>query len=250
MRPSLGWTGDAGDRVRAAPRATAERQAWRQGLSVAIATAAYGVSFGALSVASGLDVLQTCALSLLMFSGGSQFALVGVVAGGGAPVTAIASAAVLGVRNALYGLSVRPWLGTRGPMTLLAAHLTIDESTAVGLAQGDERARRVGFWVTGVGVFVGWNGTTLVGALVGDVLGDARLWGLDAAAAAAFVGLLWPRLRTRQAAAVAVASAVVAAALVPALPAGVPVLVAVVVAIVVGWTNWLGRRDEPGEERA
>lgn len=222
-------------------RSPTERQAWRQGLSVAIATAAYGISFGALSVASGLDVWQTCALSLLMFSGGSQFALVGVVAGGGAPATAIASAAILGVRNTLYGLSVRPWLGAHGATRLPAAILTIDESTAVGLAQPDERARRVGFWVTGIGIYLGWNATTLVGALVGDVLGDVRMWGLDAAAAAAFVGLLWPRLASRQAAAVGVASAVVAAVLVPALPAGVPVLVAVVVAIVVGWTNWLGR---------
>lgn len=224
-----------------AQRSPTERQAWRQGLSVAIATAAYGISFGALSVASGLDVWQTCALSLLMFSGGSQFALVGVVAGGGAPATAIASAAILGVRNTLYGLSVRPWLGAHGAMRVPAAILTIDESTAVGLAQPDVRARRAGFWVTGVGIYLGWNATTLAGAVVGDVLGDVRMWGLDAAAAAAFVGLLWPRLATRQAAAVGAASAVVAAALVPALPAGVPVLVAVLVAIVVGWTNWLGR---------
>jgi len=222
------------------PRSVDERRAIRQGISVAIATAAYGISFGALSVASGLDVWQTCALSLLMFSGGSQFALVGVIAGGGAPATAVASAAILGVRNALYGLSVRPWLGVRGPMRILAAHLTIDESTAVSLAQTDLGARRVGFWVTGVGIYLGWNLTTLAGALVGDVLGDARMWGLDAAAAAAFVGLLWPRLRSRQAVAVGVASAVVAAALVPALPAGIPVLVAVVVALVVGWTDWLG----------
>jgi len=227
---------------------TAERQAWRQGLSVAIATSAYGISFGALAVASGLDVWQTCALSLLMFSGGSQFALVGVVAGGGAPATAIASAAVLGVRNTLYGLSVRPWLGARGALRLPAAQLTIDESTAVGLAQAEEPARRIGFWVTGIGVFLGWNAMTLVGALVGDVLGDVRMWGLDAAAAAAFVGLLWPRLRTRQAIAVGVASAVVAAALVPALPAGGPVLAAVAVAIVVGWTNWLGRPGPATDE--
>lgn len=229
-------------------RSRSERQAWRQGLSVAIATAAYGISFGALSVASGLDVWQTCALSLLMFSGGSQFALVGVVAGGGAPATAIASATILGVRNTLYGLSVRPWLGARGATRMPAAMLTIDESTAVGLAQPDERARRVGFWVTGIGIYVGWNATTLVGALVGDVLGDVRMWGLDAAAAAAFVGLLWPRLATRQAVAVGAASAVVAASLVPALPAGVPVLVAVGVAIVVGWTNWLSRAAEPAQD--
>lgn len=227
--------------------ATDVRAARRDGLSVAIATSLYGVSFGALAVASGLDVLQTCVLSLVMFSGGSQFALIGVVAAGGAPVAAIASAALLGLRNALYGLSVRPFLGTRWPRTLLAAQVTIDESTAVALAQRSDAARRMGFWVTGVGIFVGWNLTTLVGAVVGDLLGDTRMWGLDAAAAAAFVGLLWPRLRSRQAIAVGVASVVVSTALVPFVPPGVPVLVGTVVAIVVGITNWLGSRHATGD---
>lgn len=223
------------------------RGAWRDGLSVALATALYGVSFGALAVASGLDVLQTCVLSLLMFSGGSQFALIGVVAAGGAPIAAIASAGLLGLRNGLYGLSVRPFLAMRWPRSLLAAHVTIDESTAVALAQRTDAARRVGFWVTGVGIFVGWNVTTLVGALVGDLLGDTRAWGLDAAAAAAFVGLLWPRLRSRQAIAVGIASVVVATAVVPFVPPGLPVLIGTIVAIVVGVTNWLGARHADGD---
>ncbi len=47
----------------------------RASFAVGLAVAAYGVSFGALAVASGLDVWQTCVLSLFMFSGGSQFAL-------------------------------------------------------------------------------------------------------------------------------------------------------------------------------
>jgi len=116
-----------------------------------------------------------------------------------------------------------------------AAHFTIDESTAVAIAQDDPRLRRLGFWVTGIGIFVGWNITTLIGALLGDVLGDPRDWGLDAAAAAAFLALLWPRLRQRQAIAVGIAAAVVAAFLTPSLLPGVPVLVAAVVAIIVGW---------------
>lgn len=224
----------------------ADRRAWRDGLSVAAATALYGVSFGALAVASGLDVLQTSALSLLMFSGGSQFALIGVVAAGGAPIAAVASASLLGLRNALYGLSMQSVLRTRWPMTLLAAHLTIDESTAVALAQEEDRARRIGFWVTGLGIFVGWNLSTLVGALVGNLLGDTSMWGLDAAAAAAFIGLIWPRLRSRQAIAVGAASLVVATVLLPFVPPGIPVLAATIVAIVVGLTNWLGPRHATG----
>ncbi|WP_460445510.1 AzlC family ABC transporter permease, partial [Angustibacter aerolatus] len=191
----------------------AVRSAVRQGVSVGVATGLYGVSLGALAVASGLSVWQACATSLLVFSGGSQFALVGVLGGGGSAGAAIAASSLLGVRNGLYGLQVAPTLGARGLRRLAAAQLTIDESTAVSIAQPTDAARRRGFWVTGVAVFVCWNATTLAGALLGDALGDPRRYGLDAAAAGAFLALLWPRLRTRRPAVVALVGAVVAAAL-------------------------------------
>lgn len=231
---------------------TAEREVWREALGVVLATSAYGVSFGALAVAAGLDVWQTCVLSLLMFTGGSQFAFIGVFGAGGlaALPSAIASAALLGVRNVAYGMRMSPVVGTTRARRALAAHVTIDESTAVAIAQEDPRLRRVGFWVTGVGIFVGWNITTLLGALVGDVLGDPRTWGLDAAAAAAFLALLWPRLKQRQAVAVGAAAAAVAASLTPFLLPGLPVLVAAVVAIVVGWFNWLRPPDPAAEDAA
>ncbi len=223
------------------------RRAWREALGVALATSAYGISFGALAVASGLDVWQTCVLSLLMFTGGSQFAFVGVMGGGGIAGAAIASAGLLGIRNVAYGLRMSPVVGRGFWRRAAASHFTIDESTAVSLAQTDAAARRVGFWVTGIGIYVGWNLSTLAGALLGDVLGDVRAYGLDAAAAAAFLALLWPRLRRRQAVAVGVAAAVVAGILTPALMPGIPVLVAALVAVVVGWTNWLGDRGGVAE---
>ena len=228
----------------------ATRRALRDGLGVALATSAYGISFGALAVASGLDIWQTCVLSLLMFTGGSQFAFIGVIGAGGlaAAPAAIASAGLLGVRNVAYGLRMAPVIGTTRLRRLVAPHFTIDESTAVALAHTEPRARSLGFWVTGIGIYLGWNVTTLLGALVGDVLGDPRAYGLDAAAAAAFLALLWPRLRQRQAIAVGVAAAVVAAALTPALMAGIPVLIAALVAVVVGWANWLAPRQARGSQ--
>ncbi|ANC30598.1 AzlC family ABC transporter permease [Isoptericola dokdonensis] len=216
------------------PRSPEVSAAVRQGLSVAVATGLYGVSFGALAVVAGLSVAQTAALSLLLFSGGSQFALIGVVAAGGSPVAAIATSTLLGARNMLYGAVVAPLLDVRGWRRLAAAQLTIDESTAVAVGQRDPRATRAGFWVTGLGVFVLWNVFTLVGALAGDALGDPRAWGLDAAAAAAFLALVWPRLAGRRAQGVAALAAAVSLALVPLTPAGIPVLAAAAVAIVVG----------------
>jgi predicted branched-subunit amino acid permease len=221
----------------------------RASLAVGLAVSAYGLSFGALAVASGLDIWQTQVLSLFMFSGGSQFAVIGVVASGGlaAGPAAITGAALLGVRNSLYSMRMAPIVGgPPGPWgwarRLLAGHWTIDESTAVSTAQPTRRGQRIGFWATGAIIYVGWNLTTFVGALLGNLIGDVRMFGLDAAAAAAFLGLLWPRLSSRQPIAVAVGAAVVAAVLIPWLPAGLPVLIAALVAVVVGITNWLGRK--------
>jgi predicted branched-subunit amino acid permease len=215
----------------------ARRAAVRQAVSVSVATGLYGVSFGALGVAAGLTIPQTVALSLLMFSGGSQFAFVGVVAGGGAAGAAIATAGLLGVRNALYGPLVTPILRVGARLRPVAAQLTIDESTAVGTAQRDRDAGRVGFWWTGVGVYVLWNAFSFAGALVGDALGDPRRYGLDAAAAAAFLALVWPRVTgpgKGLAQLVALGAVLVALASTPFVPAGVPVLLAALVAIVAG----------------
>ncbi len=233
-------------------RTSEERAAARSGWAVGIATALYGISFGALATASGLDVWQACVLSLVMFSGGSQFALIGVLAAGGAAAggTAIASAALLGVRNSFYALRLSRIIGPGFWRRAGATQLTIDESTAVATAQTEPRAQRIGFWVTGLVVFIGWNIMTLAGALLGNLIGDVKAYGLDAAAAAAFLGLLWPRLKARQTQAVAVAGGFVATLLTPFLMPGLPVLAAALVAVVLGVLNVFGRRDDPPHPEA
>jgi predicted branched-subunit amino acid permease len=216
-------------------------------IGVGLATGLYGISFGALSVAAGLDIWQTQVLSLLMFSGGSQFAFVGVIAaagtaasGGAAIGAAIVSAWLLGIRNGFYAVRMAPVLKRVGLGKLIPALLTIDESTAVSMGQKEIKDQIKGFWITGAAVFVFWNLMTFVGAVLGDALGDPRAWGLDAAAAAAFLGLLWPRLKERQALAVAVVAIFIATITTPYLPAGVPVLLAGLAAVVVGVWNLLG----------
>jgi predicted branched-subunit amino acid permease len=214
--------------------ATTRGQVLRTSIGVGVATGAYGLSYGALGTAAGLSVVQTCALSVLMFSGGSQFALIGVLGGGGAAMSGSASAILLGARNALYGARLAPVLGLRGVSRILGAQLVIDESTAVALGYEPQsnRAAQLGFWATGVAIFLCWNLSTLTGALLGNALGDPRAYGLDAAAPAAFLALLWPRLTTGSAWATAVAGAAVAIIAVPLVPAGVPVLIAALVPVV------------------
>ena len=238
--------------LRAVPP-TERRAIVRDGLAVGVATGAYGISFGAISVASGLDVMQTCALSLLVFTGASQFALIGVVGAGGAPLSGAVTALLLGSRNTLYGLRLAPLLGWTGWRRAAAAHLVIDESTAMSVNRESTPAARLGFLSTGLAVFGLWNLATLLGALGGRSLGDPRTYGLDAAVGAAFLALLWPRLSDRRNQLVALLGAAVALSLVPLTAAGVPVLAAGAVAILVGVvshavdpTEYPDRDDLPG----
>jgi predicted branched-subunit amino acid permease len=210
------------------------RQVWRDSLVLAGSTGAYGVSFGAVSMAAGLDLGQTCALSLLLFSGGSQFALVGVLGAGGSVGAGVLTALLLGARNAFYAIRLAPLLRVRGLRRLPTAQVVIDESTAMALAQPEPEAARLAFRVTGIGIYVLWNLATLLGALGADALGDPRRFGLDAAGPAAFVGLLAPRLRGKDPWLVVCGAVVVALGLAPFVPAGVPVLLAATVALAVG----------------
>jgi predicted branched-subunit amino acid permease len=210
------------------------RAVLRTAAGVGVATGAYGVSFGALATAGGFSVAQACALSVLVFTGGSQFAFIGVIGSGGSAVSASATALLLGSRNLLYGVRLASMLGARGRERAVGAQLVIDESTAVALGQHGRQASRLGFWSTGLAVFVLWNLATLIGALGGQSLGNPEDYGLDAAVPAAFLALLAPRLRDRESWAVAVAALVVALVLVPIVPAGVPVLVAAFVAVATG----------------
>jgi predicted branched-subunit amino acid permease len=209
---------------------------------VGFATGLYGISFGALSVAAGLDFWQTMALSLLMFSGGSQFAFVGVIATGAGVVPAILSAWLLGVRNGFYAIRLSPILSLRAFLKPIGAQLTIDESNAVSLSQEpDLPKQRQGFWLTGIFVFIFWNLATAAGALLGSAIGNPADWGLDAAAGAAFLGLIWPRLKESKLLLLAVVSAFSAVLLSAFLPAGIPVLLTAGVAVIFWIIELLGK---------
>ncbi|MFJ2786788.1 AzlC family ABC transporter permease [Streptomyces sp. NPDC093249] len=215
----------------------------RDALGVGVAVGLSGFAFGVTSAGSGLSVLQTCVLSLLVFTGASQFALVGALAAGGNPFTAAAGAFFLGTRNAFYGLRLSQLLAVPRAARPFAAHWVIDETTAVALAQPSRRAARIGFTVTGLTLYVLWNVTTLLGALGAEAIGDTAAWGLDAAGPAVFLALLAPMLKSATERTTAGIAVLLGLGLLPFLPAGVPVLAAALAAPLVLWFH--GRRTGP-----
>jgi predicted branched-subunit amino acid permease len=209
----------------------------RDSLSISIAVGTYGAAFGVASVAAGISVLQTCALSLLLFSGASQFAVAGVLGAGGSALSAVTTSSLLALRNGFYGARMAPLLQVRGIKRVLASQVTIDESTAVALAHESRSAAdaRKGFWLTGWGIYLLWNLATLLGALGADALGNPAQWGLDATIPAAFLGLLWPRLTSDLSRLVAIASVLLALILTPLLSPGLPIIACALIPVIAGW---------------
>ena len=207
-----------------------------QSLSVSLTVGAYGFAFGAASVAAGFSVLQSCLLSLLTFTGASQFAVIGVLGAGGSALSGIATASLLGVRNTLYGLRMAPILQVKGLRRIFAAQITIDESTGVALSQEHlgVKAARQGFWFTGIGVFIFWNIFTLAGALGAQAMGNPAAWGLDAAVPAAFLGLLWPRLKNKTDRLLAISACGLSLAMTPYFVPGVPIIATALLALFFG----------------
>lgn len=205
----------------------------RSAVGIGIYAGVFGLAFGAVAAAAGLSVLQAAALSAVMFTGASQFALVGILAVAGSPFAALAAALLLGLRNAFYGVPVAGIVRPRGLGRLLTAHLVIDETTAMAVAQADRRAGRYAFWATGICLCGMWNLGTLAGALIGSSINTATL-GLNAAAPAIFLALLWSQLARERARGVAVGAIVLSLALVTITPAGVPIIAAAAVAIAAG----------------
>ncbi len=198
----------------------------RNVVSLAAAVGVTGVSFGVLSTASGFSVAQTCVLSLVAFTGASQFLYVSVLGAGGALAAALGPALLLAGRNAVYGLSLDGVLSRRRLRRALEAHFVIDETTAMSHAQPEPAARRRAYLLTAAFLYLLWNAGTLAGAVAGRGIGDPRRYGLDALFPAVFLALLAPQLRRPRAAATALAGAAIAFVLLPWVPVGLPVLAA------------------------
>ncbi len=207
----------------------------RDSISVGLAVGAAGAAFGAVAVASHFSVLQACVLSLFLFSGASQFALVAIIGGGGSPWSALATGAFLGTRNGLYGIRMAGLLQNRGWQRVVSAHITIDESTGMAIAQDNVEQARTAFWYTGFGVFFFWNLFTLLGAVGAKEIGSSAAWGLDVASPSIFVAVLWPRLKELRPKITALVAVAWALAITHFVPVGVPILTTVIIAVFAGW---------------
>ena len=221
---------------------------FRQALSIGISLIPFGLAFGVSCTKAGLSWVQALGFSSLVFTGGSQFAAVGVLGDGGGALAAIGAGLLLSVRSLVYGLVMAPILTGKFAYRALASQLMIDESIAVSTAQTAPRAKRMGYFAGGLSVFFFWNITTVIGAVALKSNGDlVTKFGLDATVPAAFAALLWPRLKDPESRRVAIVGSLIALVLIPFTPAGIPI-VASGFAVISAFVR-IGKVAIPGPER-
>ncbi len=195
-------------------------------LAIALSALVIGVSFGGLAAARDVSIAQTVAMSSVIFAGGSQFLVLGVLGAGGSTVAAVLGGLLLNARHLPFGLALAPRLWPGRARRAAAAYVLVDESAALALAQPTDRLTRRALVLSGVSLFVCWNVGTVIGAVAGRALGDPDALGLDAAFPAAILYLVAGRLRSPRGRAAILGGAVLAAAATPYLPAGAPILLA------------------------
>jgi predicted branched-subunit amino acid permease len=246
---------------------TASPALWRDVSLVCVADGIVGVSFGATSLGGGLPWWVPVALSLLVFAGGAQIAAVGVVLAGGSPLAAVLAGAVLNTRLFPYGFAVADVVGPAGSaeansargahgargavrrwlIRLLGTHVITDESVAFALRHSEPARRRSAFWACGVGLFVIWNLSVLLGVALGSAVRNTDAFGLDATFPAVMLALALPTLTSKSTRVAAGTGAVIAVALTPVLPAGLPLLAALggLGPRWRGWRRLTGRGSRP-----
>ncbi|MEK6274118.1 MAG: AzlC family ABC transporter permease [Actinomycetota bacterium] len=189
------------------------------------ASATFGVAYGVLAVTAGMGVFAPIVMSATTFAGAAQFAAASVIRDGGSVLAAVAAAVLLNARYLAMSVAIAPAFQGSRLRRFFESQMLVDESWAISQVGGGRIDRRM---LVGAGLFLFpcWVGGTALGVFGGDVLGDPKRLGLDAAFPALFLVLLITLTVSRRAIVAAVAGGVIALALLPIAPAGMPVIAA------------------------
>lgn len=189
------------------------RAGFLKGFPIILATAPFGLLLGAIAVQKGLSVLEISLMSAIVFAGSAQFVAVDIWTSP-APWAALGfSALLINMRHVLMSASIAPKMGAfPRPVRPLALFFLADEIWALSEAEAARGTFTPAFYGGVITVFyVMWNFWTVLGALIGPVLGDPADIGFDFAFTAVFITLIMNFWKGPATGAVLAASAGVAA---------------------------------------
>ena len=226
----------------------------RAGLPVAVGYVPMAMAFGVLATQTGLGFFQAGAMSMFVYAGASQFASLGLLAGGASALAIVLATLVLNFRHFLMSVA----LSRRLPLShsardhrarvlpLVLGFGITDETFVVASLEGSLSVRYfLGLILT---VYLAWLSGTLIGAGFSSLIPPVIARGMGVALYAMFIAILVPGVKKAWVnGLVAVGGGLLAwgaSRALPTLPSGWRIVIAILVASAVG--AMVGGGDEPG----
>ncbi|WP_440766116.1 AzlC family ABC transporter permease [Natronorubrum sp. DTA7] len=196
------------------------RAGFLTGIPIAIGVGGYGIAFGVLANQAGLSVAEAALMSATVLAGASQIIAVELWADP-IPVAAIvATTFAVNLRYSLMGAALQPWFRHLSPPQIYGSLVMMaDENWALTMRELKTGSGRGAFLLgSGIVLWLFWVGSTVLGVLAGESVGDPDQYGFDFILAAVFVALaseLWEGRSTLVPWLVALGTSVVAANVLP-----------------------------------
>ncbi|MEM9459759.1 MAG: AzlC family ABC transporter permease [Myxococcota bacterium] len=208
----------------------------RRCLTLALGVLPFGIAFGATATELGLGAGHSAAMSVMIFAGAAQMAVLELWRAGASLAVLVMVAVVINLRLGLYGGALARSFPTRPTARrALMAYLITDQLFATSLARFGEpggQRHRVAFFVGGgLTLWLAWQLGTVLGATLGAQAPPSL--GIDFVAPLVFIALAVPGLRDRADVAAAIAAVLTFVAL-PDLPRGLPLVLAAAVGLIIG----------------
>lgn len=159
---------------------------------IIVAAMPIGLVFGAVAASKGLSPLEATLMSAMVFAGGSQFVAMNIWTHP-ASWTALGFAALLvNIRHVLMGASLGRKLQAFSPLQKYVGVLVMaDENWAMSEARARKTTLTPAYYAgLAVPFYLNWVVCSLIGAVLGALLGDPTAIGLDFAFPAVFIVLV------------------------------------------------------------
>jgi predicted branched-subunit amino acid permease len=209
------------------------RAGMRSALPIVLPTVALGVSFGIVARPI-MGPVAPIAMSILVFSGGAQFAALSVLLSGGAAIAAISAGMLMNARWLPMSLAITPSLHGGRLRRSAEAQAIVDASFVIS-DRGDgtfDRGLLIGATVPQA---ISWISGTVIGVVAAGSIHDPNALGLDAVFPAFYLALLLRESSGRRAYEAMALAAIITIGLTTFAPPGVPVIVASSAALLGLW---------------
>ncbi|MCO4315990.1 AzlC family ABC transporter permease [Phyllobacterium sp. 21LDTY02-6] len=190
-------------------------EGFARGVPIMIASAPFGLLFGALAIDNGFTLSETVLMSAAVYGGASQ--MVGIeLFGQNIPAWLIIfSIFAVNFRHVLYSAAVGRRIGHFRPLQSLLSFFVLTDPQFAETERRAEAGRQITFaWYIGVAapIYVMWVVEAWIGALFGNLISDPHALGIDMLLPIYFLGLVMGFRKRNHWAPVVAASAIVSIA--------------------------------------